>query len=181
MCPCHSRSVGLCWLRPEANAGPQSGLSEGLKNGAFCLFETGVRGRFWRCHSRSACGIARWTVFPESVIGILSQGYRIGREFEPHGVGLVTITFRLGGIEVKNLTKLPRRVVIGMAVMLVALGGAAVFSTGPRAAVAQGGTTGPYWINLLHPNCDVRCYIYWPEYGCWCFQLPPIIVEVPND
>jgi len=100
---------------------------------------------------------------------------------EPHGWGFGDITFRLGGIQVKNLTKLPRRLVIGVAVMLAVLGGSAVFSAGPRAAVAQGGTTGPYYINFNDPDCDRRCYIYWPEIGCWCFQLPPIIVEVPKN
>ena len=68
---------------------------------------------------------------------------------------------------------------VGVAVMLTALGGAAVFGAGSTAA----GTSNLelYWINEWFPNCDERCPFYWPELGCWCVHLPPIVVEIPKN
>lgn len=78
----------------------------------------------------------------------------------------------------KNPTK---RLVIGVAVILAVLGGAAVFAGGPRGVVAQEGTTGPYYIPMLFPpGCDVLCGSYNIRTGCMCYRLPPIIVEVPK-
>lgn len=74
----------------------------------------------------------------------------------------------------KNLTKLPKRWAICVAVALAAFGGS-VLATGPKPVAAESAQL--YWINFLYPDCDRPCPFYWPELGCWCVKLPPIIVK----